>query len=198
MDPDERRRQILACAVRMFGERPYSEVSTTALAREAGVTRGLLHHYFGTKRGLYLEVVRRTVFLPDPTDAAICQGTLQERVGECVDWFLDAVSQHRKTFVAVAGAEGIGDDPEIEALLADADDLAARRLLEMLGVRQGGRAQSSERAVMRAYAGLVKAAVREWVRGGALTRSQVRALLVPALVVIVREVLPALVTGELN
>ena len=34
------------------------------VAREAGVTRGLLHHYFGTKRELYLEVVRCMVTPP--------------------------------------------------------------------------------------------------------------------------------------
>ncbi len=38
-------------------------MSTTELAELAGVTRGVVHHYFGTKRGLYLEVVRRMVLL---------------------------------------------------------------------------------------------------------------------------------------
>lgn len=55
---DERRAQILDCARRLFSERQYDAVSTIEVAREAGVTRGLLHHYFGTKRELYLEVVR--------------------------------------------------------------------------------------------------------------------------------------------
>src|SRR5258707_13589556 len=57
LDHDERRRQILQCARRLFSERPYPSVSTTELAREPGVPRGLLHHYFGSKRDLYLEVV---------------------------------------------------------------------------------------------------------------------------------------------
>ena len=55
--PDERGRQILAGARRLFGERPYAEVSTTEIARAADIARGLINHYFGTKRDLYLEVV---------------------------------------------------------------------------------------------------------------------------------------------
>ncbi|HZY75057.1 MAG TPA: helix-turn-helix domain-containing protein, partial [Jatrophihabitantaceae bacterium] len=65
LGPDERREQILDCAVRLFGERPYAAVSTTDIARAAGVARGLLNHYFGTKRDLYLEVVKAMVQMPD-------------------------------------------------------------------------------------------------------------------------------------
>ena len=42
LEPDERREQILACAVHLFGERPYAAVSTTELAARAGVARA--HH----------------------------------------------------------------------------------------------------------------------------------------------------------
>src|SRR4051812_5171083 len=65
LEPDARREQLLECAVRLFGEKPYAEVSTAEIAAEAGIARGLLNHYFGTKRDLYLEVVRRLVFVPD-------------------------------------------------------------------------------------------------------------------------------------
>src|SRR5580698_8376746 len=64
LDHDERRAQILTCARRLFSERNYDAVSTTDIAREAGVARGLLHHYFGTKRDLYLEVVGSLVRMP--------------------------------------------------------------------------------------------------------------------------------------
>src|SRR5947209_14590283 len=64
LDHDERRRQILACARRLFSERNYASVSTTEIAAEAGVARGLLHHYFGTKRDLYVEVVRSVMRMP--------------------------------------------------------------------------------------------------------------------------------------
>lgn len=188
LEPDARRGQILECAVRLFGERPYAAVSTTDIAREAGVARGLLNHYFGTKRDLYLEVVRTLVLLPELDGAAVATGSLKTRVQRSVEWFLDVVSVHAKTFVAVTGAEGVGDDPEIERILATADDRAARRVLETVGVSAD---VAEQRAVIRAYGGLVKAAVREWVRAGTLTREQVHLLLSQALVTIVRDVLPA-------
>jgi AcrR family transcriptional regulator len=191
LEPDARREQILECAVRLFGERPYASVSTTDIAREAGVARGLLNHYFGTKRDLYLEVVRALVTLPEMADPEAGTGSLRKRVQRSVDWFLDTVSVHAKTFVAVTGAEGVGDDPEIERILAEADDTAARKVLEMVGLSAD---LPAHRAVIRAYGGLVKAAVREWVRGETLTRPQVQLLLSQALITILKDVLPDLGT----
>src|SRR3954452_5636085 len=188
LEPDARREQILECAVRLFGERPYAAVSTTDIAREAGVARGLLNHYFGTKRDLYLEVVRKLVTITDVPGADVAiRGPLRTRVERSVDWFLDTVSVHAKTFVAVTGAEGVGAEPEIERLLAEADDTAARKVLETVGLSAD---VDEHRAVIRAYGGLVKAAVREWVRGQTLTRNQVQLLLSQALITIVRDVLP--------
>jgi AcrR family transcriptional regulator len=187
LEPDARREQILECATRLFGERPYAAVSTTDIAREAGVARGLLNHYFGTKRDLYLEVVRTLVLLPEFGDAEVHTGSLKTRVQRSVDWFLDVVSVHAKAFVAVTGAEGVGDDPEIERILAEADDRAARGVLLTVGLDPD---VDGQRAVIRAYGGLVKAAVREWVRGETLTREQVHLLLSQALITIVRDVLP--------
>ena len=98
LEPDARREQILECALRLFGERPYAAVSTTDIAREAGVARGLLNHYFGTKRDLYLEVVRRLVLVPELPDAEVATGSLKARVQRSVDWFLDVVSVHADYF----------------------------------------------------------------------------------------------------
>ena len=192
LEPDARREQILDCAVRLFGERPYSAVSTVELAERAGVTRGLIHHYFGTKRGLYLAVVRRMLAMTTPDDADgpdAATGPLEERVERSVRWFLDSVAEHGRTFVAVTGAEGVGDDPELDRLLADADDRGARRVLQTLGVAADAGPDSRERAMIRAYAGLVKGAVREWIRAGTLTREDVHLLLSRALITIVRDVL---------
>src|SRR3954470_15881465 len=188
LEPDARREQILDCAVRLFGERPYATVSTTDIARAAGVARGLLNHYFGTKRDLYLEVVRKLVTITEVPGADVAvRGPLRTRVERSVDWFLDAVSVHGKTFVAVTGAEGVGSDPEIERIFAEADDGAARRVLELVGLPTD---VDEHRAVIRAYGGLVKAAMREWIRDDVLDRSAVRLLLARVLETIVKDVLP--------
>lgn len=61
LDPRHRREQILDVARRHFAERHYDAVSTAELAADAGVNRGLVYHYFGTKRELYLEVLKTTL-----------------------------------------------------------------------------------------------------------------------------------------
>lgn len=186
LEPDARREQLLSCAAQLFAERPYAQVSTTELAERAGIARGLLNHYFGTKRELYLEVVRRMLAVP-PVEAVQVTGTLRARVERGVDWFLEAVGTHGQTFLAITGSGGLGDDPDIEALLDEADDQVARRVLEVVGLDAG---DARQRALVRAYGGLAKAAVREWQRSGALTRDDVHRLLTRELLTLVKDVLP--------
>jgi AcrR family transcriptional regulator len=190
LEPDERREQILACAVELFGERPYAAVSTTELARRAGVARGLINHYFGTKRDLYLEVVRRMVTIPQLAVDQLPAGPLEERVAESVRWFLDGVSRHSRTWLAAIGAEGV--DVEVARILAEADELAADRVLEATGLAGEVAHREELRALVRAYGGLVKATAREWLVRGALSRDQVQLLLSTTLLSIVRDAAPRL------
>jgi AcrR family transcriptional regulator len=180
LEPDERREQILTCAIELFGERPYAAVSTTELARRAGVARGLINHYFGTKRGLYLEVVRRMVTIPQVAVDRLPDGTLEERIEVSVTWFLDGISRHSKTWLAAIGAEGV--DTEVARIRAEADELAADRVLEATGLAN----REELRATIRAYGGLAKTAAREWLVRGSLTREQVQQLLSTTLLCIVR------------
>ena len=189
LDPDERREQILRCAIAMFGDRPYSAVSTSDLAKEAGVARGLINHYFGTKRDLYLVVVRQMVTLGPAGAGNLPTGSIRNRAEVGVDWLLNAIEEYGKTWVAVTGSEGIGDDPEVQRILDEADTAAAERVLELVGV--AGADHSAElRAMVRTYGGMVKAAGREWITRGSLTREQVRILLVDVLVTLVRDTFP--------
>lgn len=194
LEPDARREQIVEHAIRIFGERPYAEVSMTEVAEEAGVARGLVNHYFGVKRDLYLEVVRRMVQLPPVEDAVPATGPLRKRVERSVQWYLDTVGAHGKTFVAVTGGGGIGDDPDVERIIRDADDVAATKVLQLVGLAVEVGSDEPQRAMIRAYAGLVRSTVREWAREATLTREQAVLLLSQALLCIVRDVLPQLRT----
>ena len=57
MDPEERRRELLACAMRLFAEEGYDNVSVRAVARAAGVAPGLAYHYFDSKERLFAEAI---------------------------------------------------------------------------------------------------------------------------------------------
>jgi len=51
------RQRLIDAAVRLFSENNYDDVAVAAIAREAGVAHGLLFHYFGSKRQIYLEAI---------------------------------------------------------------------------------------------------------------------------------------------
>lgn len=92
LPPDERRRQLIGIGLRMLVERPIQELSVDAVAAEAGISRGLLFHYFATKAEFHDAVLdaalRRTLrnTAPDPgapADLAVRQ--LVERTYVHVD-----------------------------------------------------------------------------------------------------------------
>lgn len=190
LEPDQRRAQILAEAIEMFGERPYAAVSTAELAQRSGVARGLINHYFGNKRDLYLAVVRRMVTLPKLDAVTVPVGEDDERIEASVRWLLDTISEHGNTWVKVTSHEGVGDDPEVQQILDAADDAAAERLLVMIG-RSGSVHSETMRAMVRGYGGLVKTAGREWITRGTLSREQVHRLLADMLRTLVTDTLPS-------
>jgi AcrR family transcriptional regulator len=59
LSPDERRSQLLDLGVRLLATRSLDELSIDLLAEEAGISRGLLYHYFGNKHAFHEAVVRR-------------------------------------------------------------------------------------------------------------------------------------------
>src|SRR5947209_8975127 len=192
LDHDQRRRQILDCARRLFSERPYASVSTTEIAREAGVARGLLHHYFGSKRDLYLEVIRALMRVPtNPVPLQAPGRGVAVVIDDSVDRWLTMLEHNRGTWLTLIGGRGLGRDPEVEELLEEAREQAADRLIEALQTYEAARAPSELRAAIRAYSGFAEAASIEWLERGRLTREQIHTLLVQGFLSIVRDVVPA-------
>jgi AcrR family transcriptional regulator len=91
----------------MFSEHSYDEVSIEDLARAAGVSKGLLYHYFPTKRDLYvatLEHSARQLVEMTTTDRS---APPDERVRRGLETYLDFVERHGKAYVALIRG-GIG------------------------------------------------------------------------------------------
>lgn len=192
LEHDERRGQILACASTLFSERNYASVSTSEIARAAGVARGLLHHYFGTKRDLYLEVIRTLMRMPsNPVPLQSPGRGLEVVIGDSVDRWLQTIERNRGTWLAAIGAGGLGRDAEAEAIMDEARERAADRLIEALQTYEAAQAPPELRAAIRAYSGFAEAASIQWLERGRLTRGQIQVLLVEAFLSIVRDVLPA-------
>lgn len=182
LEPDERRTQILAAAVRSFGDKPYAEVSMTEVAASAGVARGLIHHYIGGKRELYLECVRYLVTVPPIEEVHLPSGSLEERARGSVHWLVNVIETHGAAWVAVASGSGV--DEQVAQILDEADDLAAERVLDATAFRGSPSERALAAASVRAFGGMVKAAGREWLVRGTMTREQVETVLTAALVTV--------------
>ncbi len=178
LEPDERRKQILAAARKLFNDRDYSAVSADEIAAQAGVARGLINHYFGTKRELYVEVVRELVRVPPPPVPEYVQGTTPEqRVAVSVDNWLEMVWRNRETWLASVSGAGLGSEDEIGSIFEEAREQAATQMIAVLGLGNGAGAAPEVQAVFRAYGGMAEAATVQWLKHGRLDRDQVAELL---------------------
>src|SRR5579884_2121864 len=87
LSPEQRRAQLLELGVRMLAARTLEELSIEELAAEAGISRGLLFHYFSSKqdfhRAVVAEACARLVAATEPDQAL----PPDERVRACVAAF---------------------------------------------------------------------------------------------------------------
>ncbi|MGW1209978.1 TetR/AcrR family transcriptional regulator [Streptomyces sp. NPDC002499] len=187
MEPEARRGQIITCARRAFGEKPYGAVSLADIAREAGVTRGLVNHYFGGKRELYLEVLREMVAVPDYVLERLPKGTLEERVNGVVERFLSVVDRNRGMWLATVDALSHGHDPDVDAVIREAEETTVDQTLRALGIDPGAGTDEPLRGMCRAFAAMTRSATNEWLNRGTLSREQTFALLERTLLLIITE-----------
>ncbi|GAA0552842.1 TetR/AcrR family transcriptional regulator [Paractinoplanes ferrugineus] len=187
LEPDARREQILSVAVRLFGERGYADVSTGDVASGAGVARGLVNHYFGTKKELYLEVIRVMLTVPSSALALVPPGDLATRTESIVCWFLDVVSRHSTSWLGAINAGGMAGDADVDRVITEAVDVAADQVLTAVGFVEPNAALH---AMARSYVGLATSTAREWLQRGDLTRAQVHNLLTATLLTMVDRVFP--------
>lgn len=183
LPPAERRQQILQSAIRLFEERPHTSVSTAEIAAAAGVARPLIHHYFGTRQELYIEVLRRLYFIPPIDPADIPGETLQARAGHLLDRWLDGVARQPNIWLTFTASGGPGADPAVASVLREADALVAQRLVDALAL--GGRAPSDRMLpLVIAWSGLAKGSIHQWLAEKTLSRRDVHTLLVKTLMTV--------------
>jgi AcrR family transcriptional regulator len=189
LDPEGRRRQILAAAGRVFSERPYGSVSMNDIAREAGVTRGLLHHYFGGKAQLYgalLESLAAVALAPSGSAGGI---PLEELIAVHVEAWLDFITEHRELALTI-GAGMYPEDPELEGIVQNAREAIVDWIARTMAIETDR--EEELHFLIRSYLGLTGAAAREWLYHQRATRDDVRAMFTYALIALVQHTLPAL------
>jgi AcrR family transcriptional regulator len=170
---DERRSQLLELGLQLFAEHSYDELGIDDIARAAGISKGLLYHYFPSKRDYYVEVVRRAAgLLLERTEVAAVDVS-EASLHHGLDAYLDFVEQHARSYVALVRG-GIGSDPEVVKLLEDTRRTIAERILSRISSEQ---APPLLRAALRGWIGLVEAASLDWLERRDVSREQLRELL---------------------
>ena len=69
--PDERPRQILEAAFRVFGKRGFHQATLDDVAREAGITKGTIYLYFPSKAGLFAAMLKARITAVIPSVEAV-------------------------------------------------------------------------------------------------------------------------------
>ncbi len=175
---DERRAQLLELGRRLFNERAYDEISIDDIASAAGISKGLLYHYFPSKRDFYVEIVRASAReLVERTEPSRDLPP-DEKLVRSLDAYLDYVQSNARAYAGLMRG-GIGVDPEVSAIVEG----TRRELIERLA-REGLRLKElrpSVRIALRGWIGFVEAVSLDWLDQGDVDRETLRATLASAL-----------------
>ena len=191
MSPDSRREQLLELGVRLLAHRSLEELSIETLAEEAGISRGLLYHYFGNKRDFHRAVVRRAADDLLAVTAPAPEGDPLSRMVGSLGRYVDYVIENREGYLSlVRGAAGGNEDvreiyEEARAALTDRIFVSSSPAeLEEFGIRDS----PAVRLMLRGWSAMAEELVLSWIddpRG--LSRDQ--------LVTTIALALPALTAG---
>ena len=165
LGPGQRREQILDAANALFAERSYDEVSIEDIASSAGVTRGLVHHYFGGRKEVYMALLERLGAVREQQLRPPVGRSARARVADNVSRWLDWTEANRTIWLAtIARGEDIAD-PDVRRVVAD----LVRRAVALLTVHHADIADDSPRLryALECWTGLNRAATRRWLRGEA-------------------------------
>jgi AcrR family transcriptional regulator len=183
LSTEERREQLLAAGVGLLSRRSHDEVSIEEIAAAAGVSKGLLYHYFPTKKDFILAAIERgqrelaARLRPDQSLAPEAQ------LDASLEGFLDYVEENATAFRTIfRGADG---DPEIMAALESGRAEQMRTLMGALGQWEEAPISTEPspalETAVQGWTFFVDGAVLRWLEHGGLDRRQLTQLLKAAL-----------------
>lgn len=158
---EERREDLLERGLELFTSRAYDEVSLEDFAAAAGVSKGLVYHYFEDKRDLYVATLRlaasRLLARTEP-DIALPKAL---RLHHGLTAYLDYVEGFAKSYVALLKG-GIGYDAEAAAVVDEVRRVIADRVLTAIGVATVD-VPPALRFALRGWVGFVEATSVDWL-----------------------------------
>jgi AcrR family transcriptional regulator len=142
----------------------------------------LINHHFGSKRELYLEVIRGALSAEQvPVPDYVHGETMEERMSRSLNGWFDVVESSPGVFLAAIRANGFADDEVARIAEHSREDIAAA-FIQVLGLGPIDRLTPHELGTIRAWAGLGEAAVVQWIEYGRLTRAEVHDLTINTIV----------------
>ncbi|AGT93679.1 TetR/AcrR family transcriptional regulator [Rhodococcus erythropolis] len=179
LDPAQRRAQLIDLGARMLAERPLEQISVEDIADQAGVSRGLLFHYFASKSEFHLAIVRHSseqmLQRTEPSESDDPMLTLRSVLASYVDY----VTENRNTYVSLLRGTASGD-PQMREVFEQTRDIMAKRTLDQLPKIGLTRTPQVELAV-RGWIAFVEEATISWLRAPAITREELIDLTVQSL-----------------
>jgi len=179
LENDERRRQLVALGERMFTENAFDEISMAAIAREAGISKALLYHYFPSKRDFFAATLAegaealRLAVEPDP--AASPAEALLASLGAYLVWVEDHRDSYAKLMRSVATVR------EARELVDQVRDMTAQRVLDGVAGGSGAPLPPAARIAVRGWLWFLDGAILDWLDTDDVTREQLHGLLVGTL-----------------
>ena len=190
LSPEQRREQLLDLGVRLLAHRSLDELSIDLLAEEAGISRGLLYHYFGSKQAFHEAVVRHAADDLIAQTTPPTEGEPLERLLTSVTAYVDYVIANHEGYVSLVKAAAGGNE-SLRAIYEDARSALNGRIF-----REDARLNSGEgeiipdipanRLVVRGWSAMVEELVLSWIddpRG--VTRDELLAIITGSLPAIV-------------
>lgn len=177
LDPQDRKELLLDVGLELFSERPYDDVSTEAIAERAGISKGLVYHYFPTKRDLYVATLRRAsgrLLARTEPDASLPKPM---RLLAGLAAYIEYVERYAPSYVALMRG-GVGSDPEAAAIVDESRATILRRILDALSV---GEPPPALRIALRGWIGFTEAACLDWLRHRGLSSEALLQMMLAAM-----------------
>jgi AcrR family transcriptional regulator len=139
MSVEQRREQLLAAAVDLFGHRRPEDVSVEDVAAAAGVSRPLVYRYFpGGKQQLYEAAVLGAAEELIGRFALPEEGPPTQRLARALDRYLAYVDEHDAAYGALLRGGGVVGTSRTDAIVDGVRRRAAEQVLRHLGVAEPG------------------------------------------------------------
>ena len=170
LSPAERRNQLIGLGVKMLSLSGLEQISIEDIAKKAGISRGLLFHYFPSKRDFHIAIVQHS---SDDILAALVPNTDLEPLAmlrDVMERYVDYVSENRDTYIALLRGPGSGD-PDLSAILEGNRHTLVGRILRA-GPIIGASITPTVELAARGWIAFVEETTIAWLRDAQISRGE--------------------------